>query len=29
MMISDGSGMHADSSAINELTPRYPVAEIV
>src|SRR5690242_3103639 len=29
MMISDGSGTHADSTAIRTPTPRYPVAAIV
>ncbi len=28
MMISDGSGMHADSIAINRAIPAYPEAEI-
>jgi len=27
MMISDGRGMHADSIAINAITPRYPLLE--
>jgi hypothetical protein len=29
MMISDGSGMHADSMAISSTTPAYPSVEIV
>lgn len=28
-MISDGSGMQADSMAINRTMPQYPIAEIV
>ena len=28
MMISDGSGMHADSMAISSITPAYPDAEM-
>src|SRR4029450_278391 len=28
MMISDGSGMHADSIAMRKKTPQYPVAEM-
>jgi hypothetical protein len=28
IMISDGSGMHADSMAIKSMTPPYPAADM-